>query len=177
MIFLTGEAGIGKSRLIHSVRALQSGSSLLFQEAAPLSFEASQPYAFFRSYLRQLTGISELDSDEESELRKLAALSARLPIEVRGGATRAFAAVMGISDLGDELPAAGEFLSANYSPPRGVLYASSLRKRPASSSSMTYIGQTRPHSKFSAIYSPWWILPQSCFSVQPARSAQPLSGA
>ncbi len=54
---------------------------------------------------------------------------------------------------GMSCPPLGESLSANYSPPRRKLYASSLRKRPASSSSMTYIGQTRPHSKlFSYLF-------------------------
>ncbi|GAB4580497.1 MAG: hypothetical protein Fur0022_32380 [Anaerolineales bacterium] len=109
LIFLTGEAGMGKSRLIQELKVegprlhAQPLTSTLqpvaWYEIAPLSFEASQPYALFRSFLRQITGIGEMDSPEEAR-PKLEALAGRLPVEVRGGVTGAFASVLGVLEGG-----------------------------------------------------------------------------
>ncbi|MDX1435362.1 MAG: AAA family ATPase, partial [Anaerolineales bacterium] len=107
LVFLTGEAGIGKSRLIREIRDRYADSPVTFYEVAPLSFEASQPYAFFRSFLRQLTGIMEAESMESAGPR-LAAMSERLPVEVRAGANKAFASLLGLADGDEEAPVEGE---------------------------------------------------------------------
>ncbi|NJN44389.1 MAG: ATP-binding protein [Anaerolineae bacterium] len=107
LIFLTGEAGMGKSRLIREARIIAHASDLTFHEVAPLSFEVTQPYALFRSFLRQLTGVGEVDSIEEA-YPKLIALAERLPIEVRAGVTGAFASVLGVLDDMDGQIANGE---------------------------------------------------------------------
>ena len=107
ILFLTGEAGIGKSRLIREIQTTQYASHIAFYEIAPLSFEASQPYALFRSFLQQLTGVGEMESAEAAR-PKLVALAERLPIEVRGGVTGAFASVLGLEDDRVEQSADGE---------------------------------------------------------------------
>jgi predicted ATPase/class 3 adenylate cyclase len=109
ILFLTGEAGMGKSRLIQEAHLAIKRSQFNIKnfEIAPLSFEASQPYALFRSFLRQITGVDEMDSAEEAR-SKLSALAERLPVEVRAGVTSAFASVLGVQDVGDGQPAGGE---------------------------------------------------------------------
>lgn len=97
LLFLTGEAGMGKSRLLTEAGLILKQAPVPLQnfQIAPLSFEASQPYALFRSFLRQITGVDEMDSLETAH-PKLTAYADRLPIEVRGGVTSAFASVLGV---------------------------------------------------------------------------------
>ncbi len=102
LVFLTGDAGMGKSRLLNEARSIltQAVSPLQSFQMAPLSFEGSQPYALFRSFLRQLMGVEEMDSFEIAR-PKLVTFAERLPIEARRGVMGAFASVLGFHDERD----------------------------------------------------------------------------
>jgi class 3 adenylate cyclase/tetratricopeptide (TPR) repeat protein len=59
ILYLSGEAGIGKSRLVSEIksRMLASGTIAWF-EASNLSYESGQPYASFKRLMREMMAIS-----------------------------------------------------------------------------------------------------------------------
>ncbi len=65
IVFISGEAGLGKSRLILELRNTEYASRLIIHEAASLSYEVSQPYALFQRLLRRVYGVKEGDTPVE----------------------------------------------------------------------------------------------------------------
>jgi predicted ATPase/class 3 adenylate cyclase len=69
IVELTGEPGIGKSRLVDEMRA-RAGDMTIFSAACE-PYEASTPYSSFRAILLSLLGISGLDGELAAHLHDL----------------------------------------------------------------------------------------------------------
>ena len=79
LVELVGEPGIGKSRLMHELRA--RAHDLRVVAATCQQYEASTPYSPFRGLLRELVGIS--DDDKEEGGRRLAEVIDEVAPELR----------------------------------------------------------------------------------------------
>jgi class 3 adenylate cyclase/tetratricopeptide (TPR) repeat protein len=75
LVLVTGEAGLGKSRLVAEVRGLPGSGSVRWLEGRTLSFGREIGYWPFRDALRRLCGIQEDEGDVES--------LAKLEVQVR----------------------------------------------------------------------------------------------
>jgi class 3 adenylate cyclase/tetratricopeptide (TPR) repeat protein len=74
IVCVIGEAGLGKSRLIHEAEgSLGNDQPLNWVETASLSYETNQPYAPFQRLIRRLNNMSPGDSAEQVK-QKLAEL-------------------------------------------------------------------------------------------------------
>jgi class 3 adenylate cyclase/tetratricopeptide (TPR) repeat protein len=66
IVCVMGEAGLGKSRLIHEAkRTIENGQAINWIETASLSYETRQPYAAFQRLIRRLNNMSPGDSAEQ----------------------------------------------------------------------------------------------------------------
>ncbi len=101
IVFVTGEAGLGKSRLIREARrSLGNGQAINWIETASLSYETNQPYAPFQRLIRRLHNLNPGDTPEQVR-EKLSVVHHQLD-ELNGvRAQRVFEALFDLDSHGD----------------------------------------------------------------------------
>lgn len=85
-VFITGEPGLGKSRLVEELKKSylghqDSANRISFLEGRCLSYGGAQSYHPFLQILRNIVGISERDSVQEVKQRVLTSVSELMPDE------------------------------------------------------------------------------------------------
>ena len=81
LLFVLGEAGLGKSRLMTEVRRYFEKENLLWLEGRTLSYGQKMSYWPFREILWQYAGITEDDNDTEAWSKFEASIAALFPVE------------------------------------------------------------------------------------------------
>lgn len=113
LLFIVGDAGLGKSRLVSELREQWTGGNDRWLTSASYSYEKSDPYAVFKRLIRRMHVV--VPGDEPGAIRaRLAESVALLPADLQERADRAFAALFGLA-LEDEAVLSGEsFREALY---------------------------------------------------------------
>jgi len=117
--YLSGEAGLGKSRLINEIKSeITTGNSITWYETSNMSYESGQPYAPFKRLLRDLMGLSP-DEDQQALKLKINKFVQNAQIPDSDQFQQVMRSFYGIGTGSDQPALEGEAL-------RGMLYASML---------------------------------------------------
>ncbi|HUJ69906.1 MAG TPA: AAA family ATPase [Syntrophorhabdales bacterium] len=100
ILFLTGEAGLGKSRLMAEIRNAFAHEGLLWLEGKTLSYGQKMSYWPFREILWLFTGITEDDNEVEAWEKFEAKIVAQFPVD-SGEVLPYLASLIGLEVRGD----------------------------------------------------------------------------
>jgi predicted ATPase/class 3 adenylate cyclase len=107
---LIGEAGLGKSRLVHELKLETSDSSLFdWYDALSLSFETSQPYGLLQRLLRRVCGCTQNDSPEVVK-RRIIRFVQELPKEMQSQMNSVLGSLFSLELEDGQQPLSGEEL-------------------------------------------------------------------
>ena len=112
IIFLTGEAGLGKSRMIdelHSEWLRLGAMDNLWLESRALAYDSSRPYSLFLQQMRHILGVKTGDSPELIR-EKIAQSALKLPEDQRPILAQAVETMLAVSVASDEPVVQGEVL-------------------------------------------------------------------
>jgi predicted ATPase len=115
IVYLLGEAGLGKSRLLKEViHSDVERPAFNWFETLSLSYETEQPYSLFLRLIRRVIGATANDSPEEMR-EKIQRVSEEFPLEERAQVQRVFESLFGLAGQTGEPPLEGETF-------KGLLY-------------------------------------------------------
>jgi class 3 adenylate cyclase/tetratricopeptide (TPR) repeat protein len=104
IVFVVGDAGIGKSRLLREATQQvrdQKGGLQRFFETAAVSYEAGQAYGLATRLMRGALALTASDTPEVVQ-KKIRLAAAELPADVAGQAREAWEALLGTGELEGE---------------------------------------------------------------------------
>ncbi len=103
IVFLIGEAGLGRSRLIgelHEKLGIHNGDGAKWRESQGIPYESSRPYSMFQRHMRASLGIGPEDSPEVIE-KKIGDTADRFPTEERELIVQAIDGVLALGEAGE----------------------------------------------------------------------------
>lgn len=125
---LTGEAGLGKSRLIRELRD-SAGADYQWVESASLSYESGQPYTLFQRLIRRLIGAAP--GEPSDRLREqLEGLVQLFPPEEREEVRRLFESLYGLASQSGQPSQKGEAFVGRLFTAMTAIWEQRLRRGP-----------------------------------------------
>jgi class 3 adenylate cyclase/tetratricopeptide (TPR) repeat protein len=128
IVCLTGEAGLGKSRLIRELRD-SADPATQWYETASISYESGQPYSLFQRLIRRLVGLAP--GEPTTRLREgLEGLVRLFPPAEQEEVGRLFESLFGLAGRTGRPPLKGEAFKGRLFTAMTALWEEQLRRGP-----------------------------------------------